>query len=63
MAVQPAVVTAGDNQHPKKPLFEGSTQYRHWRFSESQLKEIRSSLNSAAVSVIKHAFEVDLVSQ
>lgn len=61
MAVQPVVATTDDNAPPKKPLYEGSTQFRHWRYSEKQLSEIRVSLNSAAVSAIKHAFEVDLV--
>ncbi|KAH8120098.1 cyclin-like protein [Phellopilus nigrolimitatus] len=44
----------------KKPLYEGSTQFQHWRYSEEQLRDIRTSLNTAAVDAIKNAFEIDL---
>jgi cyclin H len=46
----------------RKPLYEGGTQYRHWRFSPEQLADTRTSLNAAAVAVIRDAFESDLVS-
>jgi cyclin H len=45
----------------KKPLYEGSTQYKNWRFSPEELTRIRASLNAAAVSVIRHTFEADEV--
>lgn len=63
MAVQPVVATTNGDEtsQPKRPLYEGSTQFRHWRYSEKQLNDIRVSLNSTAVNAIKHAFEVDLV--
>ncbi|TDL28406.1 cyclin-like protein [Rickenella mellea] len=41
------------------PLYEGSTQYRNWRFSPDKLQETRSSLNAAAVAGIRKAFEAD----
>ncbi|KAI0793393.1 cyclin-like protein [Abortiporus biennis] len=43
----------------KVPLYQGSTQYRHWRFSPEELVHTRVSLNAAAVRVIKDAFEAD----
>ena len=43
-------------------LYEGSTQYRHWRFSPEQLADTRASLNAAAVAAIRDAFEADTVS-
>ncbi len=42
------------------PLYEGSTQFRHWRFSPEQLVQTRASLNAAAVTAIRDAFEADL---
>ncbi|EKM60956.1 uncharacterized protein PHACADRAFT_84769 [Phanerochaete carnosa HHB-10118-sp] len=46
-------------QTSRIPLYEGSTQFRHWRFSPEQLAETRSLLNAAAVAVIRDAFESD----
>ncbi|KZT74737.1 cyclin-like protein [Daedalea quercina L-15889] len=43
----------------KHSIYEASTQYRHWRFSPEQLVDTRASLNAAAVSVIRDAFEAD----
>ena len=43
-------------------LYEGGTQYRHWRFSPEQLADTRASLNAAAVAAIRDAFEADTVS-
>ncbi|OBZ78718.1 Cyclin mcs2, partial [Grifola frondosa] len=40
-------------------LYEGSTQFRHWRFSPEQLAQTRASLNITAVSAIRDAFEAD----
>ncbi|KAI0815147.1 cyclin-like protein [Irpex lacteus] len=40
-------------------LYEGSTQYRHWRFSPEQLADTRASLNTAAVAAVRDAFEAD----
>lgn len=45
----------------KKPLYEGSTQFKNWRYSPEQLAQIRASLNAAAVSVIRNTFEADEV--
>lgn len=43
----------------KSPLYEASTQYRHWRFSPEHLAHTRTTLNEAAVKVIRDAFEAD----
>ncbi|KAH9946791.1 cyclin-like protein [Amylocystis lapponica] len=43
----------------KISLYQGSTQYRHWRFSPQQLAQTRASLNLAAVNAIRDAFEAD----
>ena len=51
-----------DSQTPRVPLYEGSTQFRHWRFSPEQLAETRRALNAAAVAVIRDAFESDQAS-
>ncbi|OJT11059.1 Cyclin mcs2 [Trametes pubescens] len=40
-------------------LYEGSTQYLHWRFSPEQLGRMRHTLNEDAVSAIRNAFESD----
>ena len=44
----------------RKPIYEGSSQFRHWRFSKAQLTSMRASLNGAAVAAIRNAFEADL---
>ncbi|KAF8578523.1 cyclin-like protein [Ramaria rubella] len=44
---------------PRQSLYEGSSQYSHWRFSPEQLEATRSSLNAAAVKAIRDAFETD----
>ncbi|KAG1755136.1 cyclin-like protein [Suillus paluster] len=43
----------------KKSLYEGSTQYKSWRYSTEQLEHVRTSLNAAAVAVIRNTFEAD----
>lgn len=45
----------------KKPLYEGSTQYKSWRYSPDQLEHVRTSLNVAAVAAIRCTFEADQV--
>ncbi|KAI0068422.1 cyclin-like protein [Artomyces pyxidatus] len=44
----------------RTPLFEGSTQFRNWRFSQQQLHATRVSLNRSAVTAIRNTFEADL---
>ncbi|KAG6842540.1 hypothetical protein C0991_000066 [Blastosporella zonata] len=41
----------------KRPLYESSTQFRNWRFSPEQLSDLRTSLNAAAVNVIRNTLE------
>ncbi|THU91760.1 cyclin-like protein [Dendrothele bispora CBS 962.96] len=41
----------------KKPLYEASTQFKHWRYSPESLADVRSKLNEAAVAVIRQTFE------
>ncbi|KAF8213273.1 cyclin-like protein [Mycena galopus ATCC 62051] len=43
----------------KTPLYEASTQFKNWRYSSQSLAKVRSSLNAAAVAVIRNTFEVD----
>lgn len=45
----------------RTPLYEGSTQFKNWRFSKEQLLQIRTSLNLSAVAAIRNAFEADTV--
>lgn len=42
-----------------QPMYESSSQFKHWRFSKESLGAIRSSLNASAVSVIRATFEAD----
>lgn len=41
----------------KKPLYEASTQFRNWRFSNEQLAQKRSVLNVAAVEAVRMVIE------
>ncbi|KAI8086275.1 uncharacterized protein BX664DRAFT_335394 [Halteromyces radiatus] len=43
----------------KPALYEESSQYRHWRFSPSQLWEIRQSCNEAAIQRVRKNIEED----
>ncbi|TRM65744.1 cyclin-like protein [Schizophyllum amplum] len=42
-----------------KPLYEGSTQFRNWRFSPERLAHMRERMNANAVAAIRAAFEAD----
>ncbi|KAF9056310.1 cyclin-like protein [Panaeolus papilionaceus] len=44
------------SQH-NKSLYEASTQYTNWRFSQEDLARIRTSLNVAAISAIQSTLE------
>ncbi|KAK0481870.1 cyclin-like protein [Armillaria novae-zelandiae] len=48
-----------NDSHPvtKKSIYEGSTQFKNWRYSPEKLVQVRSSLNQAAVAVIQRTFE------
>lgn len=41
--------------------YEGSTQFKNWRYSIIQLADIRATLNEAAVATIRNTFESDEV--
>ncbi|KAG8927870.1 hypothetical protein FRC01_006786 [Tulasnella sp. 417] len=49
----------GQSSMEKKSLYEGSTQFRHWRFSSTSLAKLRASQNAEAVAKIRNAFEDD----
>lgn len=53
-------ISSGEGSE-RKSIWEGSSQYRHWRYSKEQLLEQRTQTNQAAVSAIKGAFEADEV--
>nr|VWO96741.1 CYCLIN domain-containing protein [Ganoderma boninense] len=55
-AAQPEPVASTSSQ---QSIYEASTQYRHWRFSQDELANMRSTLNVDAVSAIRNAFEND----
>ena len=46
-----------DLEDSGRPLYEGSTQFQHWRFAPEQIGTIRRSLNEAAVATIRQKFE------
>ncbi|OAD79614.1 cyclin [Phycomyces blakesleeanus NRRL 1555(-)] len=39
------------------PVYEESSQFRHWRFSSQQLLDIRTSCNAAAVDRVRRNFQ------
>lgn len=41
----------------KKPLYESSTQFKSWRYSPEQLRQVRQLLNVAAVEAIRKTIE------
>lgn len=48
---------------PRQPLYEASTQFQNWRFSQEGLTQIREKLNETAVAAIRNTFEVDEVKE
>ncbi|KAJ8494883.1 hypothetical protein ONZ51_g2003 [Trametes cubensis] len=58
-SVQDAQQASSSSSSTPQSLYEGSTQFRHWRFSPEQLAQMRSTLNQGAVSAIRDAFEAD----
>lgn len=54
--------TTATRSPTRKSLYEGSTQYKHWRFSPNSLAAQRASQNKEAVAKIRDAFELDAVS-
>ncbi|KAG0231931.1 hypothetical protein BGW41_002014 [Actinomortierella wolfii] len=44
-------------QPKKRQLFEQSTQYNHWRFTQQKLDEIRARANKDAIDAIKTHIE------
>ncbi|TFY59612.1 hypothetical protein EVJ58_g5673 [Rhodofomes roseus] len=59
MAADQATPENAEASSSKRSIYEASTQYRHWRFSPEDLAHTRASLNTAAVSLIRDAFEAD----
>ncbi|GBE78327.1 Cyclin mcs2 [Sparassis crispa] len=55
----PTTASTSEASSSKHSLYEGSTQYRHWRYSPEQLAQARTTLNAAAVKAIRDAFETD----
>jgi hypothetical protein len=55
------IVTCHNMVASKTPLYEASTQFKNWRYSSQSLAKVRSSLNAAAVAVIRNTFEADEV--
>ncbi len=57
----PSIIMAvEETPQERRAVYETSSQFHHWRFSEAQLEQSRSSLNKAAVAAIKVAFEAEL---
>ena len=44
-----------------RPVYEESSQYRHWRFSPSQLWDTRMASHEAAVERVRRNFQEDQV--
>ncbi|KAG8994875.1 hypothetical protein FRB94_009624 [Tulasnella sp. JGI-2019a] len=49
----------GPDTSSQQSLYEGSTQYRHWRFSKSALRSLRSAQNVKQVEYLRDTFERD----
>ena len=45
----------------RKSLWQGSSQYRHWMFSQEMLLKQRTHTNETGVSAIKRAYEAEEV--
>lgn len=43
----------------RKSLWQGSSQYRHWMFSQEMLLKQRTHTNETAVTAIKRAYEAE----
>lgn len=52
---------SNNHESQRRSIYESSSQYRHWRFSAEQLKNVRETLNHAAVAAIRNTFESDEV--
>lgn len=62
MAATPSTLADQEPTLPSKiPLYEASTQFKHWRFSVDELVRTRASMNEAAVDAIRATFEADEV--
>ncbi|KAF9532073.1 cyclin-like protein [Crepidotus variabilis] len=44
---------------PKISIYQGSTQFRNWRYSAEQLAQTRQTLNEVAIAAIRKTFETD----
>lgn len=44
-----------------RPLYQESSQFRHWRFSAAKLASLRSELNLRAVTVVKKNMRAEAV--
>ncbi|KAF9109808.1 hypothetical protein BGX27_007165 [Mortierella sp. AM989] len=58
-----AIKNSGDttNDAPLKQLYEQSTQYNHWRFTQTALNEMRSKVNQEVIATIKQNIEEERV--
>jgi hypothetical protein len=45
----------------KPPIYEESSQYKHWRFSSGKLWEIRKANVEAAINRVKQNIQEELV--
>ncbi|KAG8756751.1 hypothetical protein FRC14_002678 [Serendipita sp. 396] len=50
---------AASRSSERNTLWEGSSQFRHWRFSQRTLLEQRTKMNESAVNAIRNTFEAD----
>jgi hypothetical protein len=44
-----------------RPLYQESSQFRHWRFSPAKLAGLRRELNTRAVAVVKENMRAEAV--
>ncbi|KAF9199651.1 hypothetical protein BGZ49_010194, partial [Haplosporangium sp. Z 27] len=49
--------TKKEEQAPMKQLYEQSTQYNHWRYTQSALDELRTKVNQEVIANIKQNIE------
>lgn len=52
---------ASDTAQTKKPLYEQSSQYRHWRFTSQELQQIRADVRDLAIERVKGNLTQDKV--
>jgi cyclin H len=58
---QPVASSSKTTLVPGPTTFHESSQFRHWRYSQSQLRDLRLALNAKSVEVVTRNSELEKV--